>query len=317
LPKIQIMRLIDFKERFGTEEQCKAAFRAFREEAGVVCKKCGATKHYWLERISKFSCANCRARQTLRSGTMLENTKLPYHYWFTAMHLITSTKKGFSALEVQHQIGHKRYEPIWAMLHKIRSVMGKRDNEHHLEGQVEIDEAFFEVAYPSDKPTKPGRGAKGKGKVLVMASAEPIVTKKQKKGKPKTKCKYISMSVLPNLKTGIIEEAIKRKVKPSSKIVTDEANAYNYIHMDYEGHEKVQGSPKEKTAKLPWVHICISNAKRKLLDIHHCISDKYLQRYLDEFCYKLNRRFLSADSMLRLLTHSVSYPPIRLVTCHG
>jgi len=192
--------------------------------------------------------------------------------------------------------------------------MGKRDNKHHLDGWVEIDEAFFEAAYPSDKPTKPGRGAKGKGKVLVMVSAEPIVTKKKKKGKPKTKCKYISMKVLSDLKTVTIEEAVKQKVKPSSRIVTDEANAYNYLHMDYQGHKKVQGSPKEKTAKLPWVHMCISNAKRKLLDIHHCISDKYLQRYLDEFCYKLNRRFLSADSMFRLLSHSAATPKWPIAT---
>jgi len=317
LPKIQIMRLIDFNEMYGSEEKCKTAFKQMRDQAGIVCKKCGGSKHYWLGKISKYSCAKCRSRQTLRSGTMLENSKLSYRYWFMAIHLITSTKKGFSALEMQHQLGHKRYEPIWAMLHKIRSVMGKRDDEHYLEGRVEIDEAFFEIAYPKDQPTKPGRGAKGKREVLVLSSVEPLSPEKQKKGKPKTKCKYIAMKALPDLKTRTIEEAIGRKVKQTSNIMTDEASAYNFLHLDYRNHEKVKGTPKEKTEQLPWVHICISNAKRKLLAIHHCISDKYLQRYLDEFCYKLNRRYLSIDSMFRLLTHSISYTPIRPVTCRG
>ncbi|MFT6726884.1 MAG: hypothetical protein ACJAV7_001334 [Flavobacteriales bacterium] len=63
---------------------------------------------------------------------MLEYSKLPFRYWFIAMHLISPTKKGFSSLEMQHQIGHKRYEPIWAMMHKIRSVMGKRDEKYQL-----------------------------------------------------------------------------------------------------------------------------------------------------------------------------------------
>lgn len=75
----------------------------------------------------------------------MENSKLPFRYWYMAMHLLTSTKKSFSALELQRQIGHKRYEPIWAMLHKIRMIMGQQDARKELEGWVELDKGFFEV----------------------------------------------------------------------------------------------------------------------------------------------------------------------------
>jgi hypothetical protein len=81
----------------------------------------------------------------LRSGTALENTKLSYRYWFIAIHLVTATKKTFSALELQRQLGHKRYEPIWLMMHKIRSIMGKRDSRYQLEESLEIDDAFFKT----------------------------------------------------------------------------------------------------------------------------------------------------------------------------
>ena len=68
------------------------------------------------KRIEKWECKQCGHRTTLRSGTVMQSSKLPFQYWFLAMHLLTSTKKSFSAKEIQRQIGHKRYEPIWAMV---------------------------------------------------------------------------------------------------------------------------------------------------------------------------------------------------------
>lgn len=73
----------------------------------------------------------------------MENTKLPYLTWFIAMHLMTSLKNNISALEIQRQIGHKYYEPVFYMLHKLRLVMGKRDAEYNLEGDIELDEGYF------------------------------------------------------------------------------------------------------------------------------------------------------------------------------
>ena len=67
------------------------------------------------------------------------------------MHLLTSTKHTFSALELQKQLGHKRYQPIWEMLHKLRDVMGKRDGKYTLMGNVEIDEGFFSTEIPDGK----------------------------------------------------------------------------------------------------------------------------------------------------------------------
>lgn len=311
------MKLIDFNKTYGTEAKCKKAFKELRETAGVTCRKCGGEQHYWLSTLSQYKCKKCGSRQSLKSGTMLEYSKLPYRYWFIAMHLITATKKGFSSLEIQRQIGHKRYEPIWAMMHKIRSVMGKRDEKYQLEGLVEADEAFFEIAFPEGEKTKPGRGSEQKKEVLVIASTERLPPDKHKKGRPKTRCKFISFKTLKDLKTATIETKLAEKTSPNSDLITDKADAYNYAFLDYKSHQVVEGTPQEKTAQLPWVHISISNAKRKLLDIHHCLTDQYLQRYLDEFCYKQNRRNMQSDSLFGLLKHAVSYRSTRLVRACG
>lgn len=90
-----------------------------------------------------YECKKCSFRTTLRSGTVMHGSKLPFRYWFIAMHLLTSTKKSFSAREIQRQLSHKRYQPIWGMLHKLRQAMGKRDELYQLGGSIELDEGFF------------------------------------------------------------------------------------------------------------------------------------------------------------------------------
>jgi len=92
----------------------------------------------------------------------MENSKLPFMYWYVAMHLLTSTKKSFSAAELQRQLGHKRYQPIWEMVCKLRDVMGKRDNLYQLTDEVELDNAFITTLIPEeekDKPLKRGVGS--------------------------------------------------------------------------------------------------------------------------------------------------------------
>jgi len=66
---------------------CKLKFKEFREQAGVVCHRCGGTDHYWKSDKEQWECKACRARITLKSGTVMHKSKLPYRYWFIAMHL--------------------------------------------------------------------------------------------------------------------------------------------------------------------------------------------------------------------------------------
>jgi hypothetical protein len=91
------------------------------------------------------------------------------------MHLLTSTKKSFSSKELQRQLGHKRYHPVWHMAHKLREAMGKRDGEYVLAGRIELDEGYFSTEIPKEEkkhPLKRGRGSQKKSKVIVMADSQ-------------------------------------------------------------------------------------------------------------------------------------------------
>jgi hypothetical protein len=212
----------------------------------------------------------------------MHGSQLPYRYWFIAIHLLTSTKKSFSASELQRQLGHSTYNPIWAMLHKLRQTMGIRDARYHLKEVVELDEGFFTTEIDEsekDKPLKRGHGSQKKTKVLVMAESIPSKDMKTKEGKPR-KVGHIKMFVIDDLKASTIDAKVSEYVDKESVIDSDNSTSYtNFKSLVKEHRPKV--IPKDEVGKLlPWVHIAISNAKRMLLDIFHDIKPEYLQSYL-------------------------------------
>lgn len=303
------MNLLNFVEQYPDEESCKAAFREYREKEGIVCRKCGFKEHSWLKGKDAYQCKSCGTRQGLRSHTVMHGSHLPFRYWFIAIHLLTCTKKSFSAAELQRQLGHKRYEPIWLMMHKLRDVMGQRDALYELTDIVELDEGFFTTEtddQEKDAPLKRGRGSQRKTKVVVMAESKPVDEKKTKKGKER-KVGHIKMVVIDNLRADTIDTIVKLDIDNQATIDSDDSTSYvNLKDMVKEHRPKVV--PKEQVGKiLPWVHLAISNAKRLLLDIHHDIGPGYLQNYLNEFCYKFNRRYFGEKLFDRLLIACVTY----------
>jgi hypothetical protein len=145
------MNLLNYIEHFSDEQSCRNYFKQVRIKAGIICKKCDSTKHYWLENRGVFECSKCRFRTTLKSGTVMENSRLPFKTWFFIFFLMTNTKKGLSACELQRQIGHKRYTTVWDIMLRIRKKMGQRDAIYQLKDMVEYDDAYFEKATNSSQ----------------------------------------------------------------------------------------------------------------------------------------------------------------------
>ena len=142
-PNINHMNLLNFESQYPDEISCRKKFKGFRDQQGVICPSCGHTKHYWKQDKESYECKRCRRRQSLRANTVMHGSQLPFRYWFIAIHLLTGAGKSFSSLELQRQLGHKYYEPVWGMVHKLRMLMGKRDENHTLSGTLELDEGFF------------------------------------------------------------------------------------------------------------------------------------------------------------------------------
>ena len=301
------MKLIEFSKRYGSEEKCMTAFRTYKETKGIVCKSCGSTDHYWNKRHVSHDCKNCGYRTTLRSGTVMEASKLPFHYWLQAIFMMTMTKKGISALEMQRQIGHKRYEPIWAMMHKIRAMMGLRDSNYDLSDVIELDDAFFKTHSDEDianEKQKRGRGSQKQSKVLVMAKVDPKVGR-PKKNKKSSAFRYVKMFVIPDSSSKTMFDAVVYNTGANVTIKSDAWRGFNSLKEIVCKHIKRAVLPTDAPKILPWVHTLISNAKRNFLGINHNIKNEYLQNYLNEFCYKTNRRYFKERLFERLMIATI------------
>ena len=300
------MNLFEFYTKFKTESDCEQYLKMKRMEEGIVCSNCHNGKHYWLEPTQQFKCANCGKKINLKAGTMMESSHIPLLTWFMVIHLMTSTKKPFSALEMQNQTRSKYYEPIWYMMQKIRITMGKRDDRYKLQGHIEIDDAFFHVVDLKDENEKEiiskarGRGAAHNAKVLVMVESKPN-PKQTKDHEKKRIMGFAKMIVMDNLQMPGINYEVEKHISPTSIVISDSYNAYNDLHTLVKEHNAMVVPAKEAMIKLPWVHTVIANAKRSLLGTHHSIGRQYLQNYLNEFTYKLNRRTFTSDLFDRMI----------------
>lgn len=293
------MNILRFVEEFPTEESCREHFRVQREAEGLRCKKCGCEHHYWLKAKWQWQCSNCDFRTGLRSGSMMEHSKLPLRKWYLAMAFMSFSKKGISAAEMQRQLGHARYDTVWSLMHRIRNAMGNRDALYRLEDMVEFDEAYFSKATPEGIRLKRGKGSQRKQNVAVMAESTPL--EDPLTGKRSSHCRYFKMRVLDGHDSGAVDNAVEQSIDEKSIVFSDRSTSYVNIAYHVETHVTEVSSKQTTETTLKWVHIAISNAKRTLLGVYHKIKGKYLQLYLDEFCYKLNRRYFGDRLFDRLV----------------
>jgi hypothetical protein len=219
------------------------------------------------------------------------------------MAFMSFSKKGISAMEMQRQLGHSRWETVWKLMHKIRSGMGKRDSLYQLSGSVEFDEGYFEQATAEQTKLKRGRGSQRQSKVVVMAESTPL--EDLETGLTSSQCRYFKMKTLESheksASNGIVVEYIHEK----AVIFSDQSTSYVDFAELVEMHVMEKSSEQTTKTTLKWVHITISNAKRNLLGVYHMIKGKYLQAYLDEFCYKLNRRYFGRRLFDRLVIATI------------
>jgi len=191
--------------------------------------------------------------------------------------------------------------------------LGKRDDLYDLEDMIEFDEAYFAVeTKESDKQKlKRGRGSQKQSNVAVMAESVPL--EDPDTGKKSKQCRYFKMKVLDTHKKEEINTLIGGNFEDTSIVFSDKSTSYVDISDYVEVHITEKSNKETTITTLKWVHIAISNAKRTLLGIYHKIKGKYLQNYLDEFCYKLNRRYFGEslfDRLVLAITHQYWYKSV-------
>lgn len=287
--------------RIPTENECKKRFKEFKEKTGMVCPKCGCTSHYWIGgKTQQHRCKDCGYSQRLRSNTVMHYSKLSFRMWFIAMHIVTSTKNSISAAELQRQIGHKYYRPIYTLLMKLRKVMKISNMNVVLDNEVEIDEAFFSVKkieadlnpnYTGKRHSPKYIHLGGKAQVVVMAESISKPDYNHKKYHLPRICGKIRFATIWDKTADTLASVVKDKISPNAHVISDGTYSHKHFPSMFKSYYgRKYKTDEELMAALPYVHIMIGNAKALIRNIHHAVSREYIMNYLEEFAWKFNHR---------------------------
>lgn len=270
-----------FLARFGTDAQCRAYLARGRWPGGFRCAGCGHGAAYSHRRRLIEECVACGKQHSLLAGTMFEQTKTGLARWFLAIWLVTSSKGGISALELQRQMGFGSYQTAWSWLHKIRKAM-VRPGREPLAARVEADETLVGGA----RPGKPGRGAAGKSMVAGAVEAVPGKGRKRRLGR-------LRLQAVADASAASLESFLAGNVAPPAAVTTDGWQGYAGLGQAGYAHAAINLSRSwgDAALRLPAIHLVFGLAKRWLLGTHHgAVSSKHLQAYLDEYVFRFNRR---------------------------
>ncbi len=238
----------------------------------------------------------------LTAGTVMERSHIPLSTWFWAAYLVASQTPGISAVQFQRQLGLKRYETAFGILHKLRAGM-VRPNQDRIGGQpgnhVEVDETLV-----GGKTRGEGRGVHHK--TLVAGAVE---VRHRKPGSAQDKRKdgryagRVRLAVAADRSAGSLCGFVQSAVMPGSLIVTDDWSGYGSLDkLGYDHHAIAEcGDPEVAEEFMPMIHLIFSNLKTWLNGIHHGVSAKHLQAYLNEFTFRFNRRFYPFNAFRSLL----------------
>lgn len=316
--------LPEFQKLFPNEEACAKYLEEVKYPGGFVCPSCGTTGEpyrFGTRETTVFRCRTCQKNASLTAGTIMQSSHTPLSTWFWAAYLVTTQTTGMSALQFQRQLGLKRYETAFGILHKLRAGMVRPERDP-IGGEypVEIDECFI------------GGKTRGEGEgvhhmVSVIGAVEVRTRKDEedkqatgtdahKKGVPLKKKVYagrLRLQVIPDKTAFTLTSFVGENVAQGSTVLTDGWRSYNGLSDIGFTHYPLilDGDPDKADAHLPMIHLVFSNLKTWILGTHHGrIEPHHLQAYLNEYVFRFNRRFYpmnSFNSVLGLASRTV--PP--------
>ena len=277
------MDFFAFTHKFPTEKKIIRHFIKIRYGNKVVCPHCGS-HHVGQHHNEKFFiCHKCNNTFSIFKGTIFEKSTTDLRKWFFVLNMFLNAKKGISACQVQREIG-VTYKTAWRILKQIRLAMGNGELKEFIDSVVEMDETYVggKPRKGSHEVLKRGRGTK---KTPVIGAVNR--TEKQiycKVALPNTDGKALSGKQL----LAVLEDVCKH----STIVVTDEFKGYNIFKTTNHIHfvvnhscEYVNGDIHTNNIESFW-----STLKRGILGNYHKVSTKYLQSYVNEFCFRYNNR---------------------------
>jgi len=283
----------DFNNKFPNDDACLEFIFKQVYPNGVTCPKCQkVTKYYKRAGVRVYACEFCGYSVSPTAGTIFHKSSTSLRSWFHAMFLMSSTRCGISAKQLERETG-VTYKTAWRMFKQIRTLLGETGK---LKGEVELDETYVGGKainmHASKRAKLSGRGT---------ADKTPVFGAVERKGK------VVAIKV-PNVDRVTLMPQVVKIVTPNATIYTDEMGAYtpladkgyNHQIVNHSQHVYARGVVHTNTIEGFW-----SLVKRGIGGVYHSVSPKYLQSYVNEYSFRYNHR----DSETPMFQHFLNRIP--------
>lgn len=287
--KFESLSLFEFQELFPDELSCRKYLSDIKWEDGYKCAKCGNTKYCAGTRPYDRQCTKCAYVESVTAGTVFHKLKFPLLKAFYIAYFVATDKKGITSTELSRKLS-LRQKTCWSFKQKIMSIMG-HNVEIPFKGRVDVDE--FVVGGQEEGV----KGRNNKKKKLVVLAIE----KGNKKQVKRVRAKVIERSDKKNLK-----EFIEGHISDEASIKTDAFVTYRALEKEMSNLTTEKSEKKGKN--FPEIHRIIMGIKAWLRGVHGRVE--YLQRYLDEYCYRFNRHLMKGAIFDNLMKKLVGHPPV-------
>jgi transposase len=295
VPKSQRYTRKDFMAEFPDDDACLEWLKNRIYPDGIYCEKCQrVTKHHKVASRKSYSCQHCGHHVHPTSGTIFHKSSTSLQDWFHAIFLMSQTRCGISAKQLQREIG-VTYKTAWRMFHQIRKLLAEDEDTFGQGGKtVELDETYIGAKRRGPgKNAKPGRPGPESHKTAVFGVME-------RGGRVKA-------TVVPDAKTKTLMPLVKEYVLPESMVYTDEWTPYlNLPKMGYQ-HRRVNhgakvyvdGDVHTQTIEGFW-----SLVKNGIRGVYHSVGKPHLQSYLNEYAFRYNHREDDVPMFMLVLSRS-------------
>ncbi|MDE0305661.1 MAG: IS1595 family transposase [Albidovulum sp.] len=309
------LTLGEMKDMFPDEAAATEWFESVIWPDQRHCPKCGsfATREVPKRKPMPYWCSACRSYFSVKTGTAMQNSRIPLRKWAIAIYLCLTSLKSVSSMKLQRDIGVSQ-PTAWFMLHRIREAWAHEDDDQ-FDGPVEVDESYF--------GGKRKNMSLSKRKALKDAEVGPgTVGKTAVVGMKDRDSNEIRAEIISDTTGDTLQGFVRENAEEGSTVYTDEHKSYKGLGLDFE-HEAVNHSVGEYVdgmAHTNGIESFWSMLKRAHKGTFHKISPKHLQRYVHEFAGKHNIRESDAivqmrDTVAHLIGRRLLY--CDLVACNG
>lgn len=284
-----------FLRKYRDDEDCLAHIVKIKYPNGISCLKCKETKEFSkVKKRPVYECS-CGYQVSPLAGTIFEKTTTPLQYWFYAIFVMSVTRSGVSAKQLQRELG-VTYKTAWRMFKQIRILMAGANSSGSnslLDGTVEIDETFI-GGKGMNRRFKPNFNEIPKEVVMGM-----VQRNKEGKGGSKAYLKHI-----PNTGKWTLLKQIKEHVDSTARVITDEYAGYTQLKYHGYKHEFVTHKETYVVGDIYTQNVegLWSTVKRGIYGVYRVVSKKYLQAYIDEYSWRYNNRKYEDRMFERLLS---------------